>query len=212
MKRILFGFAMVLLFATMAGAAQVNFAEVHGDGTFFQDGTVGLMSDLTDGYVPAQGSYWQTNTTYFYGDDDQEWFRFDLGGLYSIEDIFLSVDNNDTYTVEYFADSFWWPLFTIWNTYGNVGSGMDTFSTQLGNPYYNVLIDFAAVETRYLAISANHTPSTGDGAFSIGEFQAFGTLIEGDEQVPGAVPEPSTMLLLGVGLAGLAVLRRKFSK
>jgi hypothetical protein len=54
---------------------------------------------------------------------------------------------------------------------------------------------------------ANQASLPGD---SDGDFEIDNLLWQGDVDLPVAVPEPSTLLLLGTGLVGLAGFRRKF--
>lgn len=95
--------------------------------------------------------------------------------------------------------------------------------------YYSIVIDpiaLTAGETFWLEIANNtdgaewgwstssyngsHAASLGEGWDVLDEELAFN--LTGDETIPTGVPEPATMMLLGLGLAGVAVARKKFRK
>jgi hypothetical protein len=207
MKNLLMAVCLTLLLTLQANAGMITVQNVTGTGTY--NGDIGL---LTDGYFPPESGFWQTNTVYFHGygpegtPGDQEYFTFNLGGVVRVDDILLSVDNNDTYYVEYQTGGNWQNLFTISRSYGNVGWGMDTFSTDSAAPstQYDSRIDFSEVLTSSLRIWADHSSALGDRNFSIGEFQIFG-------EVAGSnpVPEPTTLFLFGCGLLAVAGINRK---
>ena len=120
-----------------------------------------------------------------------------IGGrvIYRLEDMIVSVDNNDNYNVDYFnySANSWFSLFSILSEYGNVTWGMDTFVIQTE-------IGFTPVNTDFIRIYGNG----GDGMYAISEVWAWGS--------PISTPEPATMLLLGLGLLGLVGVRRKTQK
>jgi hypothetical protein len=197
MKRYIY-LLCVLLFlfcSSLANAAQITFDSVTGTGTY--NNSVEL---LTDGVFPSEGGQWQTNTVWWNGTGP--FFTFDMGEIYDLEDIILSVDNNDWYQVDYSVNgSDWNMLFSIARSYGEINWGMDTMATLIEHDEYISQIDFTSpVDAQFLRIYA----TGGDNSYSIGEFQAFGEV--------SPVPEPATMLLFGSGLVGLTGLRRKFRK
>jgi hypothetical protein len=214
MKKVLLSFAIVLMFASMGSAApMIAFDDVTAQGSFREWSPGGSVlhnswGRVTDGYFPPQWTYWLQDTTHFGREASQGYLTFDLGGLFSVEDVTLSLDNNDTYYVDYSLDNLAWArLFMVHSSYGPNINGTDIFSTVAGHSQYDNRINFGAVDAQYLRIWADY--GQGDGAYSIGEFQAFGTALAQEDPDPEAVPEPSTMLLLGAGLAGLALMRRK---
>ncbi|OEU63660.1 MAG: hypothetical protein BA870_06665 [Desulfuromonadales bacterium C00003094] len=187
------------------------------------------IGKITDGYFPVEGVWdggdsapapdrWNgVNNVAFSGNlaANRDVFYFDFSGTYLLEDVRLAVDNNDQYDVEYFTGTGWSNLFTILSGYSSSYRSMDNFSTIAGDDILNDTrvdyysgIDFTAVETSKLRLYAYNT--SWDTNYSIGEFQAFGTAVEGNGPPP--VPEPSTILLFGSGLAGLAWYGRKRKK
>ena len=149
---------------------------------------------IIDGYTPPEWTQWQTTTTWWVGTGSQ--FTIDYGSAFTLADVVVSVDNNDSYRVDYSLDNLsWTTLFNIAWGQGDVGWGMDTFSTVAGDLEYHG-VDFAPVSTRYLKIYA----TGGDNLYSVGELQSYGT---------AQVPEPSSILLAGAGLTCLAVARRR---
>ncbi len=221
MKKSLLVICAFFFLGASVNASPINFTNVSGTGTYYQlkipgdqySGQEEGLSNLTDNYIPTERSQWWDHTTYFYGADpnralDQEIFTFDMGGLYEVQDIIISVDNNDKYYVDYSSNgSTWTNLFTINVGDGNMNFGMDTFSTDssdTANILYDSDVDFANVTAQYLRIWADHTIS--DQMFSIGEFQAFGEAVAGQ---PSPAPEPTTMILFGFGLLGLSGISRR---
>ncbi|MCI2284712.1 PEP-CTERM sorting domain-containing protein [Colwellia sp. MSW7] len=120
----------------------------------------------------------------------------DFGELYNINDVLVSVDNNDDYEVTWSLDSVSWSnLFTINRSDGEITWGMDTFSTDTLHNEYIAAIDFSTVQARYLRIKV----TGGDFGLSIGEFQAFGS------KLTTSVPEPSSLAIFALGFIGLII-------
>jgi len=181
---------MVMLAICSASQASLITPDgVSGTGTY--NNSAGI---IIDGTFPTEGSVWN-------GSDKVWWegtavtLTVDLGALYQLDDIVVSVDDNDTYLIEYSSDNISFStLFSITPGMGEINSGMDTMSTISGDSEYVSDLDFSSVQSvRYLRISG----VTGDNdKYSVGELQAYG------------VPEPATMSLLGIG-GLLALIRRR---
>lgn len=150
---------------------------------------------VVDGTFLPEGTQWQSGTVWWNGLSPAVYI--DLGGACSINSLVVQADDNDAYTLYY--------RIVGTTTYGvawNVpdrdawGYGMQTRP----NPYdnnerYNLVTPIVTDSLMFVAAS-------GDNSYSVSEIQAYGS----------AVPIPGALLLFAPGLAGLAVLRRKFAK
>jgi hypothetical protein len=152
---------------------------------------------VTDGFIPVETTFWQSSTVWWSGTGVV--ITVDLGQQYVLQDILVSVDNNDGYQIQYSADnSTYTNLFTILPGQGEIGGGMDTFNTLAGDPEYWGGVDFTPVVGRYVRIFATH----GDSSYSVGELQVTGVL--------AGVPEPASLAIWGgLGIAGLVGVRRR---
>lgn len=185
-----------LLACSAVNAATVP-ATVTATGSY--SGSLGL---LTDGYIPVQGTYWDdpatVNWTYGEGASGTV-FTFAFSQLYTLQDITLSVDNNDYYRVQSSVDGVTWnTLLRVVAGDGSVGYGLDTFSSVAGSTYYNEDIDFAPTLAKFVRVYA----TGGDRAYSLGEVR-----IEGVAVVPE--PEGVALALAGLGVVGLVGFRRR---
>lgn len=193
-------FGVGILAASESNAALLTCtASVSGTGDYYVNKTLntGNVSILIDNIIPEEYTYWRDDTVSWYGLTQS--FTINYGSAVTINELLFSVDNNDSYLVEYSVNGTdWITLFTIYDNQGDVISGMDTFSTDATSEEYVSSIDFTSIVAQYIKISA----VSGDNKYSVGEIQAYGS-------TSSPVPEPSTMLLFGTGLSGLTALSRK---
>jgi hypothetical protein len=125
---------------------------------------------VIDGKFLEKGSEW-TDAGCLYWNGTEPSAVLDLGATRLIEDIVIQVDNNDDYTVEACEEGkkTWMPLFVVKASYGEVGGGMDTFSTVKGEADYQAGIDFKPVTARYVRVRA----TDGDDMYSVSEIKVL---------------------------------------
>jgi len=155
-----------------------------------------LLNKLIDGNLPAEGSVYTGSPCVSWTGKDPI-FTVDLGRKYIIEDIVLSVDNNDDYTIEGSGNNTdWIPLMKVNRQYGEIRWGMETLSTIAGDPEYVSGIDFTPVEARYLRIFA----TGGDDKYAVGEIMAYGYAAAPEIHInilPGITPNIMGFCILG---------------
>ena len=122
---------------------------------------------LTDGAFPINGTDWQHPSTVWWvngAGPTGTVLTFEFAQNYTLQDVALTVDNNDDYVVETSLDgSTWTTLFTVSAANGPTGWGLDNFSSTLGDPTYAADIDFAPTSAKFARIYALN----GDGLYSI---------------------------------------------
>lgn len=190
-KLILVVIALVSMIPNISNATLITPSAITSTGNFNND-----IALINDGLIPAESSAWNASTNVWWESLYAPTFTLDFGELYNLNDVLVSVDNNDDYEVTWSHDLVSWSnLFTINRGYGEITWGMDTFSTDSLNSEYLAAIDFSTVQARYLRIKV----TGGDFGLSIGEFKAFGS------KISTSVPEPSTLAIFALGFFGLSM-------
>ena len=165
---------------------------------------------LINGFVPQRNTYFANAGTNVFWYDTATYFTIDLGALYSVQQLAISVDNNDGYLIQYSTNGTTFTnLFQFLASDGPVTAlqgGTDTLTTDStyptnpGNLFTPAYVgrSFTAVDARYLRFSANG----GDGYYGAGEVSAYGVLVP----VPAGFILFSSSIIL---LAGLSCYRKR---
>ena len=145
---------------------------VEGDGIFSNEVSLIIDGKFADDMGPWDGErsvYWE---------DPDAYFIVDLGGVYQVVDVLLQVDDDDVYTVEYSMDNLnYAPFYSFYEGYGQTGMGLDTMSSNPGDPNYVAVPETSPVQARFLRLTA----SSGNVRYALAEFQAFGYPLEPEE-------------------------------
>jgi hypothetical protein len=167
------------------------------NGSFFSDdgiwapGVISPAARIVSGVLATEGTPWNQDGVWWNGNVyPNNSITIVLPGALVINSFFVQADDNDTYRVSYLDSG------NNWQTAYDV-----PYQFSFGLVTRSEFVLSSPIETSSLKVEAIN----GDGFYSVSQIIVIG-------QSPNTVPEPSTFLLLGAGLGGLALLRRKVKK
>jgi len=158
------------------------------------DPAPGPASLVTDGLFSPARTNWQIDSVWWHEYDTlgARRIEIDLQGTFTLTGAIVQADNNETYLLQYLDTSNVWQL--LWTVPAINTDGVETRPDPNDNA---AIFGFAPVEAQAVRILAGQG---GDQYFSVTEVQVF-----------AEVPAPAMLPLLGIGLFGLACLRRRAS-
>lgn len=160
-------------------------------GTFFAGGSGADLSTVVDGIFRPRSTQWQDGTVWWSQNPTApQYVQVDLGGLHTIYQFTVQVDDNDEYTLQYQDQNGNWNLAWEIPNKDAEGWGMQTRPNPANDlERYTLPTAITAQSLRLF-----HTEGTyGDGLYSVSEIQAFGA----------PVPEPVSAILGLMGITGL---------
>jgi len=192
MKKIFHLVAVAALVGLMSNASYATNialnANVTLNGTFFTDdfgwsgGKASPASRIVNGTFAKEETQWNTDGVWWNGGEYRNNnIVINLNGKYTIDSFTVQADDNDTYRVLYMDSQ---------------GNWVDAYDVPYQPSYGLVTRPTLTLSTPIVTDALEFVATGGDGFYSVSQ-------IEADGSPASNVPEPSTIVLLGLGLAGL---------
>lgn len=194
-----FGDTNVALNKTVSLNTSANpFFNVYPDSAY----NPALPATVVDNIYVQNNVDWK-NGTVFWADTiaGEHWIEINLGTPYTITGFKVQANENDFYNLYYLNSSNTWTLAWLIPQDVSHGSGMPIRDVTLSTPIITSKLKFEGYFDDGTNPLGGYIGYTSDNLFSVSEIQAYGSAATG-------VPEPATMFLLGLGLMGLAGVRR----
>jgi hypothetical protein len=170
------------------------------------------QSGLSNGYVSGVTDfdvYLATNPTHTISFDPYEWFSnqgtssasvtYDLGSVMQIDRLALwNEESSGIGSLDLYGS-------TDGNVFNLIVSGLLPTDHPLAN-YGADVFNLGSVNVRYVRFDMSGCPQPNVGSFNA---CAIGEVAFSSGGGAGAIPEPGTAVLLGLGIAGLGLIRRK---
>jgi hypothetical protein len=176
----------------------------------YNNNTFGNLQNITNGTILPDATGYNTSAA---TNQALEWnggeyvFQITLNGTFNINGIIVDADDNDEYNFQYYnlTTQTWDAFYTA--PIVSVGFGIRTRpNTADQNQIYSLP---SSILTTAIRVSGGYSDDNGcfdgtcnQGGYALAQVELFGT-----PYVP-PVPEPGSVALVGVGLVGLAGVRR----
>ena len=177
----------------------------------FNNGTSANLQKITNGTILADATGYGSSAATGQAiewNGNQYVFQISLNGTFTINSVLVDADDNDAYTLQWhdIAANQWDALYIApivsqgfgLRTRPNTSNQSQTFS--LSTP---VTTDAVRISGGQSNDNFTYDGVGGQGGYAVAQVELFGT------KAPTAAPEPSSMAVLGAGLAGLIGLRRR---